>query len=241
MGSHKDSVSHKDSRELVSDKALEQSAIVANCQMNRERNLTGSNGYEKDLGFIPIDFLRDRAEAHDKARWLDLCCGTGKALIQAAEICDSEELPIEIVGVDLVRMFLRSKSDRLQLIAASLTDWQPEDRYDLITSVHGLHYIGDKLGLITRASSWLKDDGKFVANFDVKSIKFRDGRSASRVVSPQLRRAGFDYSSQKKLIQCDGRNECSLAFSYLGANDEAGPNYTGQPAVDSYYERLTKP
>ena len=87
--------------------------------MNRERNLTGSNGYEKDLGFIPIDFLRDRAEAHDKARWLDLCCGTGKALIQAAEICDSEELPIEIVGVDLVRMFLRSNSDRLQLIAVT--------------------------------------------------------------------------------------------------------------------------
>ena len=28
----------------------------------------------------------------------------------------------------------------------------------------------------------------------------------------------------------------NLPYRYLGADDQAGPNYTGQPAVDSYYE-----
>jgi hypothetical protein len=26
-----------------------------------------------------------------------------------------------------------------------------------------------------------------------------------------------------------------LNFEYLGADDQAGPNYTGQPVVNSYY------
>jgi hypothetical protein len=40
----------------LSDDILERSAVVANCRMNRERNLLGSNGYEKELGFNPLDF-----------------------------------------------------------------------------------------------------------------------------------------------------------------------------------------
>jgi SAM-dependent methyltransferase len=232
--------SKEHSKDLLSDQVLEQSAIVANCQMNRERNLTGPNGYEKDLGFEPMDFLRDRSEAKGKVKWLDLCCGTGKALIEAAEVSDAEGLPVEIVGVDLVQMFHYSDSARLTLIQASLTNWEPEDQFDLITSVHGLHYIGDKLGLIARIRSWLTDTGRFVANFDVKSIKLPDGRSASRFAASDLRSAGFDYSFRKKLIQCDGRGERQVAFRYLGADDKAGPNYTGQPAVDSY-ERLSEP
>ena len=85
--------------DLLSDKSLEGSAIVANCRMNRERDLTGSNGYDNELDFDPLGFLIERSEQERAAKWLDLCCGTGKALIEAAEICDAEQLPIEIVGV----------------------------------------------------------------------------------------------------------------------------------------------
>ena len=44
---------------LLSDDELERSAVVANCRMNRERDLTGSNGYSKEIGFNPLDYLRD--------------------------------------------------------------------------------------------------------------------------------------------------------------------------------------
>lgn len=31
----------------------------------------------------------------------------------------------------------------------------------------------------------------------------------------------------------------SLPYTYLGADDRAGPNYTNQPAVHSYYATST--
>ncbi len=71
---------------LLTDDILERSAVVANCRMNRERDLLGSNGYDRELGFNPLDFLREKLAHQDQADWLDLCCGTGKALIQAARI-----------------------------------------------------------------------------------------------------------------------------------------------------------
>jgi hypothetical protein len=69
---------------LLRDDALERSSVVANCQMNRQRTLTGSNGYAKELRLNPLDVLLGRAGA--KVRWLDLCCGEGKALMEAAHI-----------------------------------------------------------------------------------------------------------------------------------------------------------
>jgi hypothetical protein len=35
---------------LLGDDELERSVIVANCRMNRERDLTGSNGYSREVG-----------------------------------------------------------------------------------------------------------------------------------------------------------------------------------------------
>jgi hypothetical protein len=69
--------------ELLGDKDLERSSVVANCWMNRERSLTGSNGYAKELGFNPLDVLAEKGNV--KVAWLDLCCGSGKALIEAAQ------------------------------------------------------------------------------------------------------------------------------------------------------------
>lgn len=67
---------------VLGDEALERSSTVANCRMNRKRTLIGSNGYTKELGFNPLDLLTSDDKA--KAKWLDLCCGSGKALIEAA-------------------------------------------------------------------------------------------------------------------------------------------------------------
>lgn len=38
-------------------------------------------------------------------------------------------------------------------------------------------------------------------------------------------------------VTCTGRRDVSLGYTYLGADDNAGPNYTNQPAVNSYYQR----
>lgn len=218
---------------LVADEELEGSAIVANCNMNRERNLYGSNGYARDLRFDPIEFLKTTSEHRGHAKWLDLCCGTAKALVDAAEILDSQRLPVTIIGVDLVGMFDSFESERLALVESSLTDWAPIEAFDLITCVHGLHYIGDKLNLIARAASWLAPQGKFCANLDDNNLRLENGKSTK--IFESLRLAGFDYSARHKLIQCTGSRKESFRYRYLGADQQAGPNYTGQPAVDSYY------
>ncbi len=223
---------------LRGDDELERSAIVANCRMNRERELAGSNGYSREIGLDPLDFLRARIPPGRLPAWLDLCCGTGRALIQAARACQAEGMDIEIVGVDLVGMFHRLDPDlkHLRLVEASLRTWHPDRQFDLITCIHGLHYVGDKLVLIARAASWLVEDGLFVANLDLENLKLVDGMAGGRKVVVELRRAGMEYDRRRRLLTCRGRKDVSLPYRYLGADDEAGPNYTGQPAVDSYYQ-----
>src|SRR5579859_2375044 len=72
---------------LLDDAALEMSAVVANCAMNRERQLAGVNSYTRELGLNPLELLLARLRGGGgtgTAGWLDLCCGSGRALIQAA-------------------------------------------------------------------------------------------------------------------------------------------------------------
>ena len=225
---------------LLSDDLLDRSPTVANCRMNRERNLAGSNGYDRELGFKPMEFLEMGLKRHGRVAWLDLCCGTGKALVEAARIVHAEgwDDRIEIVGVDLVGTFSRADPGPggPVLVEASLNGWRPDRLFDLITCVHGLHYIGDKLGLIARASSWLTDDGMFVANLDLANIRLGGVKAAGRRLATDLRRAGLILKRHRRLVMRLGRAAPDLPYRYLGGDDQAGPNVTGQPAVDSYYE-----
>ncbi|MEU9022217.1 class I SAM-dependent methyltransferase [Actinomadura sp. NPDC048394] len=157
----------------LDDMTLERSPVVANCAMNRERTL---RSYGRELG---IDVLTELGGA-----WLDLCCGAGRALAEAA----GQRPDARITGVDLTGHFLPA-ARAVRLVTASVAEWAPDEPYDLITCVHGLHYVGDKLRVLARAAR----------------------------------------------ISLRGRREVRLPYRYLGADDQAGPNYTGQPAVDSFY------
>lgn len=224
---------------LQNDETLERSPVVANCRMNRERRLLGFNGYDRELGFDPLPFLERRASEAGSVGWLDLCCGRGLALIEAvARLRDRGPTSrFVVVGVDLAGMFAASdaKDASLRLVEASLRTWRPDRDFDLITCVHGLHYLGDKLGLIARAASWLAPTGEFAATLDLANFKLADGRSAGRRVAAAFRQAGLGYDSRRRLIRCQGKRTLEWPFRYLGADDRAGPNFTGQPAVDSYY------
>lgn len=209
--------------------------------MNRERGISGFNSYPEDLGFDPLAFLTDRLKSRSQVRWLDLCCGSGRALIEGAKsLSEAGHLTrIWLDGVDLVPMFYPVPPflTQVRLITASISDWEPEDRYDLITCVHGLHYIGDKVGLVCRSVSWLSNDGLFAANLDLNNLRFDDEKPAGRTTVSALRDAGFEYDARRRLLTRTGRAAPSIPFTYLGADDRAGPNYTGQSAVNSVYSR----
>ncbi|UWP84760.1 class I SAM-dependent methyltransferase [Dactylosporangium fulvum] len=228
---------------LLDDDTLAGSAVVANSAMNRERQLAGVNSYAKELGFNPVDVLTAVLRvtgAPDTVAWLDLCCGTGRAVIEAAGALHAAGVSERVLvqGVDLVDAFDPAPEvPWLRLTTASVVSWRPDRRYDLITSVHGLHYVGDKLAVLERAAGWLTDGGRLVADLDLASIRLAGGAPAGRRLAADLREAGFSYDGRRRRIGRDDRGEVRLPWEYLGADDTAGPGYTGQPAVHSHYRR----
>jgi SAM-dependent methyltransferase len=224
-------------KRLLGTKELEDSPVVANCCMNRERDLHGSNGYDVELGFDPLEWLRSRLKKQTIVRWLDLCCGSGRALIQAATLSNEVGSPsIQITGVDLVGMFLPNNSSDLKLVQCSVFDYEPTERFDLVTCIHGLHYLGDKLRAIELAVSWLVNDGRFAANLDATNLCLSEPGKGHRKILRFLRDEGFEYSPAKHLLQRTGHMELQSPFRFLGADDTAGLNYTRQPVVNSFYD-----
>lgn len=221
---------------LLDDATLAQSSVVANCCMNRGRPLLGSGGYAKELGFDPLARLRERLQAGENAAWLDLCCGEGRALREAAQLLHEEGIGqrVRIVGVDLVSPRGEVKEPALTFVAASLAEWQPAERFDLVTCVHGLHYLGDKLKLLARAVSWLAAEGLFAAHLDLSNIRLPEA-SSNRTLLAMLRQQGFQYDRRRKLVTAGPSSTADFRLEYLGADDTAGSNYTGQPAVTSHY------
>lgn len=225
---------------LLDNAALERSSIVANSRMNRQRTAEGVNSYQRELGFSPVAFLAARIAAGRSVAWLDLCCGEGRAVLDAAERLRPTfpNATMSFHGVDLVDMFDArcSRNAVVQLEAASLHDWQTAEQFDLVTCVHGLHYIGDKLGLVERAAAWLKDDGLFAASLDLANVQSAGKEPLARGVARRLRACGFTYDARRRLLTRCGRAEVRLGYDYIGADDAAGPNYSGQEAVNSRYE-----
>lgn len=232
---------------LLTTAQLEQSTVVANNRMNRERMLCGVNSYQHELGSgragAAIDlygWLTAQANEHGGVRWMDLCCGSGNALIQSASALQTKgnSGDMRMEGLDLAGMFSAVPDPLKQMLhlqAGSVSDWLPKESYDLITCIHGLHYLGDKFGLLRKAMGCLKTDGLLVANLDLNNLKDAEGKPLRAWWMAECRRMGWKYDSRRHLLQVAGRQDWSRTWLFLGANDQAGPNYSGQAAVDSYY------
>lgn len=223
---------------LLTENELVWSDVVANNRMNRKRKASGVNSYEKDLKFKPETWLNDCLKEQRQVKWLDLCCGEGNALLQYANELAEKQLQdqVKLRGIDLADQFqaVPSLITYLQLDAMSLVDWKADDQYDLVTCVHGLHYIGDKLKVITEALKAIAPQGILMANLDLKSIKI-EGDQQDQYSKKLFKENQIEYNARRKIIKCKGPRNISINLTYNGADDKAGPNYTGQDAVDSYY------
>ncbi|MBX3415835.1 MAG: class I SAM-dependent methyltransferase [Pirellulales bacterium] len=221
---------------FLSNAQLEKSSVVANSRMNRARGLAGANSYEKELGLNPVTWLRSRSRQAGHAAWLDLCCGRGEALVEASQAWSNDAPNLFLHGVDLVGMLRPTpRVPWLKLEVASLHEWSPPRRYDLITCVHGLHYIGDKLGLVEHAISWLEPNGYLLAHLDLDNLRGDNDRPLGSHLRRTLESNGCSYHRRKRLLSRSGNAPCTFGYRYRGADDRAGANYTGQEAVHSYY------
>jgi SAM-dependent methyltransferase len=223
---------------LLPEDKLIWSPVVANSRMNRERNASGVNSYEQEFRFKPEIFLEEKIREFGKASWLDLCCGYGNALNQAAAYFHTKNLQdrIRFKGVDLVDTFatLPFATDIIEFESRSVTDFSSQEKFDLVTCVHGLHYLGDKLKVIAQAVRSLNKSGLFVANFDINSIIIQ-GVATNSVLKKLFKEQGLNYNVRTKILKKANAAEIDFGFRYVGADDTSGPNYTGQEAVTSYY------
>ncbi|MGB0525105.1 MAG: class I SAM-dependent methyltransferase [Flammeovirgaceae bacterium] len=224
---------------LLTKEELIWSPVVANNAMNRERGVTGVNSYCKELKFNCLQFLEERVIfAHEPVRWVDLCCGKGRALTDAHRYFQKKTMQsLELEGWDLIDSFHDYDLDfpKVTWHVGSLEDWTSDYRYDLITCVHGLHYVGDKLSVIEKCVRSLTDDGVFIANIDFGNVKSLKDKQLKRKVIKICRDHGLTYNPKIKVLRCEGKKDLRFNLAYQGADDQAGPNYTGQPVVDSYY------
>lgn len=222
---------------LLNEEALEWSTIVANNRMNRERGAIGINSYEKEIKINPVNFIKERVNQND-IQWTDLCCGRGKALIQVSDHFKKKPLAkkLMLTGIDLVDYFEEHEAtDNLFLKKMNLTRWKPQHKNDLVTVVHGLHYIGDKLALIIKSILSLKENGLFIGNLDLNNIEIEGSKKSKSLLLDFFKQNKIDYNQRTKIISATWVNEITHNFQYLGADDKAGPNYTGQEAVKSIY------
>lgn len=210
--------------------------------MNRERGITGVNSYSKELSLNIIEYIHNKLKVQNTFDWLDICCGSGKALIETAQYLQRNNLQnkVKIYGIDLVDMFLCKPNGLscLDLIAINIVDFYPNKQFDFITCVHGLHYIGDKLKLLEKLVDWLNEQGLFLANIDMNNFKDSEDKIIKRRIIHNLKTCGIKYDSRKHLLMAKGHTHIKFKYTFLGSDDQAVPNYTKQAVVNSYYSLI---
>jgi len=215
------------------------SPIVANVTMNRGRGLSGANSYERDLRFSLTKFLAERVRERGEAVWYDACYGQGRALVEAgkqfAEIGWGHR--VQVVGVDLVEMFATERAPGVTLIAADVAAFRLEQPADLITCVHGLHYLGDKLGFLQNTYAMLAPGGLFLGHLDTSNVRaFGSGLSLWRQAARHVGKTSVAPEFKSHVLRI-ARTEASLNFglTFQGATVSEQPNYTGITVIDSWY------
>ncbi len=215
------------------------SPLVANATMNRGRGLSGVNSYERDLRFAPLPFLAARAEARGEALWYDACCGQGRALAEAGRQIDAAGWgsKVRLVGADLAGMFVSPLPPRVQFVQADAVAYSLGARADLITCVHGLHYLGDKLAFLQNAYAQLAPGGLFLGSLDAANVCGPGGAPIFARLARRARRGGVRLELKGQVLHLE-RTGALLDFRavYRGAAASARPHASGITVIESWYD-----
>ncbi len=221
------------------------SPVVANTTMNRGRGFSGVNSYERDLRFSITEFLAERVRERGEAFWYDACCGQGCALVKAGKqfAVAGWGHQVRIVGVDLVEMFTLEQAPAVTLRAADVAAFTLEQPADLITCVHGLHYLGDKLGFLQNAHAMLAPGGLFLGHLDTNNVRaVEGGLSIWRQAARHAAKGGVAPELKSHVLRLSCKDTpLDFGVTYEGATVSEQPNYTGITVIDSWYTMLCLP
>jgi len=225
---------------LKQENELIESSIVVNSRMNRSRTSVGVNSYQRELKFNLEEFLLEKLNKYGKCSWLDICCGEGNAMMDFSKKLKKQGYHdhLHFVGLDLIDVEVIDELKDcafLNIISNSMVEYELRNHFDLITCVHGLHYIGDKIAVIIKAIENLTDEGFFIAHLDLSNIKIKNDNNKNEF-NKFFKSNGIKYQSKSKILSKQGPAKIENKFHFLGADDDFGPNYTGQDSVLSFYE-----
>lgn len=129
-------------------------------------------GYDYMLGIDPLTFL----EGFEEPSWLDIMCGKVTALRQARF-----RKKFDAVGIDLIdhRNLLQKILDtnRIEFIQDDVEVYEPVRKFDLITSVFGIHYSDNPLAVLSSYYEKLNEGGMIVTNIGGNPPLFPYSRS----------------------------------------------------------------
>ena len=105
----------------------------------------------------PNLFVADRLSQADPGRGLDLAAGEGRNSIWLSS------KGWRMTAVDFSEVAIskgRSKSDDVEFVVADITEWEPEDSFDLILMAY-LHLASHEFeSLVRRSTGWLAPGGE---------------------------------------------------------------------------------
>lgn len=105
--------------------------------------------------------LMDAIDQVAGKRILDVGCGTGRLLKKL------RDAGATVTGIDVSRrMVEQARSCGLNVFHSDITDFETEDRFDVIVSVLTFNYIQDKASALRRTHSLLETGGKLVISSD---------------------------------------------------------------------------
>ena len=222
--------------EVMTPAELLASDVVANATMNRGRGLSGVNSYARELRCDIPTFLQQRVRERGEAVWYDACGGEGRALREARRHLDATDWggKVRLLGVDLVGPPAPVVSPGLTLLSADVVTYAPVEPVDLLTCVHGLHYLGDKLGFLQHAYGCLSPGGLLLGHLDTANLRLPLPWSQ---LARRVRAAGVTLRLKDHLLRVE-REDAALDFglAYQGATVSEQPNYTGITVIDSWYD-----
>ena len=73
--------------------------------------------------------------------------------------------------------------------------------------VHGLHYIGDKIGTIIKLAKNLKPNGLLIANLDLANIIVHEVSNSSKEIKRYFKKNNLLYNSRTRILKIEGPKE----------------------------------
>ena len=132
-------------------------------QVNR-KNLIG-----KLVNMVyPVNYKFYKKVDPQKGRILDVGCGQGEMLCWLKKIGYRN-----ICGLDPY-ISHDMNIDGIQITKAEIPQYEPKEKYDMVTFIHSLEHIYDVHTVIQKVDSWLKKDGYLVFQLPVFSKYYWD-------------------------------------------------------------------